>query len=151
MSWNESIYCLHDSNSLTLTIGIWHEVLGQKDSLFAVGQISTEGVRDNTLQGDVKFENYGTVTVRLEKLQDHPTALGAISNWMVQNSTRKTIKLLVDQVSLLFLMKFNAMYSFRMILETEFMKYPSSIKPTLSKQHFSKTRLSHCLMSKYPK
>ena len=98
MSWNESIYGLHNKHSSTLTLGIWHHIEGQKDALYSIGQISTAGVKENVLEGKVKFENYGHIYVRLERLRDHPTALVTITKWIVDSTTAKMINLLVEQV-----------------------------------------------------
>lgn len=98
MAWNESIYGLHNKDSSTLTLGIWHHIEGQKDALYSIGQISTAGVKDNVLEGKVKFENYGHIYVRLEMLREHPTALMTITKWMVDSTTAKMINLLVEQV-----------------------------------------------------
>ena len=98
ISWNESMYGLHDSNSATLTLGIWHRIEDQKETLFSIGQISTEGIHENILEGKVRFENYGHIFVRLEKLPEHATGLMTIMNWMVESTSKKMIKLLADQV-----------------------------------------------------
>ena len=134
--WNEVTMALHDTSSSKLTIGIWHRIEGQKDSLYAVGQLATDGIKSGRLTQIVNFENYGSINLSLEILGESREVLCSIINWICENTEKKMISLLVDQVLL------HINLSFLMIFEKEFMSFRLSIRAALSSQTFSKIKLN---------
>jgi MUN domain len=125
--WNENTLALHDAHSTSLTVGIWHRIEGQKDSLYGVGQLETRGIKSGPLTQTVNFGKNGSLNISMEVLGESREILCSIIKWICENTARKMINLLVDQVFSL-LMKLS--HDFRDRIHELSLKYKSNFIKT---------------------